>query len=244
MLLLFLFQLRPAYVEPVDLGARRFQSLIAFLYRRRVCRDARIIQVTLAVRGRVERAFSRGVETVSALLPVSNIDVVVRADRLVIPETGMGGYGPSADVVYLTIDPATPNLFTGFDPEFVATLGHELHHCVRHGGPGYGGTLGEALVTEGLACHFETELRGGAVPFYARALEDNALEALWARAKLELKNSSYDHDAWFFGSSAKGIPRHTGYSVGFSIVAQYVRSRGTSASRLWAEPAEAFYVGA
>src|SRR6266852_4448589 len=145
------------------------------------------------VRERVERAFSRGVEAVSALLPVSNIDVVVRADPFVLPETGMGSYSPSADVVYLTIDPANPNLFTDFDAEFLTTLGHELHHCMRHGGPGYGGTLGEALVTEGLACHFETELRGGVVPFYARALEDKALEALWARATSELKNSSYDH---------------------------------------------------
>ncbi len=195
------------------------------------------------VRERVERAFARGVEAVTALLPASNIDVVVRADPFVIPETGMVSVSPAADVVYLTIDPANPNLFTDFDTEFVAALGHELHHCMRHGGPGYGCTLGEALVTEGLACHFETELRGGAVPFYARALEDNVLEAMWGRAKSELKTSSYDHDAWFFGSSERGIPRHTGYSLGFSIVAQYVRNRATPASRLWAEPAEAFYDG-
>lgn len=196
------------------------------------------------VRERVENAFSHGVATLSALLPIANIDVVVQANAFVIPETGMVGYSPAADVLYFTLDPANPNLWQDFDTEFLATLGHELHHCLRHGGPGYGRTLGEALVSEGLACHFETELRGGAIPFYARALDSGALEAMRARAHAELTSTAYNHKAWFFGSSAPDIPRHTGYAVGFSIVAQYIHRGGTPASRLWDVPAEAFYSGA
>lgn len=113
------------------------------------------------VRERIEKTFFYGVTTISALLPIADIDVIVQASTFVIPETGMGGWSPAADVLYISIDPANPNLLRDFDTEFLATLGHELHHCLRHGGPGYGRTLGEALVSEGLACHFETELRGG-----------------------------------------------------------------------------------
>ena len=193
-----------------------------------------------AVRERVEIAFSHGVETLAGLLPIANVDVIVQANAIVVPETGMAGYSPWADALYITIDPANPNLFRDFDTEFLATLGHELHHCMRHGGPGYGRTLGEALVSEGLACHFETELRGGIAPFYARALDVGTLEAMRARAHAE-RNSSYKHRAWFFGSSEDGIPKYTGYSVGFSIVAQYIHNCGTPASRLWDAPAEAFY---
>lgn len=192
------------------------------------------------LRERVESVFSRGVEAISALLPVSNIDVIVRAGPA-IPEIGIGGYTFAADLLRLTIEPDNPNLLMDFDTKFLAMLGHEIHHCMRHDGPGYGRTLGEALVSEGLACHFEAELLGSAVPFYAVALDGSALEAMRARAHLELKSSPYNHDAWFFGSSELGIPRHTGYALGFSIVAQYIERCGTPASRLWDVPAEAFY---
>ena len=69
------------------------------------------------------------------------------------------------------------------------------------------------------------------------------LEAMCARAHAELNSLSYNHKAWFFGYSEQGIPRHSGYSVGFSIVAQYRQRCGTPASQLWGVPAEAFYGG-
>lgn len=194
-----------------------------------------------ALRGRVEAAFLDSVQRVALLLPIANIDVVVSCSKFVVPETGVAGYCPSADVLYITIDPENPNLLLNFDAEFLATLGHELHHCMRQGGPGYGRTLGEALVSEGLACHFETELRGGASPFYARALDASSLTALRERAHAD-RNSSYKHRAWFFGSTSEGIPMYAGYSVGFSIVAHYIDGHGIPASRLWNAPSDAFYL--
>jgi uncharacterized protein YjaZ len=192
-----------------------------------------------ALRGRVEAAFSDSVQRVALLLPIANVDVVVSCSKFVVPETGFAGFCPSADVLYISIDPENPNLLPNFDVEFLATLGHELHHCMRNGGPGYGRTLGEALVSEGLACHFETELRGGASPFYARALDASSLRALRERAHTE-RNSPYKHRAWFFGSP-EGIPMYAGYSVGFSIVAPYIDRHGIPASRLWNAPSGAFY---
>jgi uncharacterized protein YjaZ len=193
-----------------------------------------------ALRSRVEGAFLDSVRRVSLLLPIDTIDVVVSCSKFVVPETGFGGYCPSADVLYIWIDPQNPNLLANFDAEFLATLGHELHHCMRNRGPGYGRTLGEALVSEGLACHFETELRGGAVPFYARALDAGSLTALRERAHAA-RNSSYNHRAWFFGSQSEGIPMYAGYSVGFSIVGHYMDRHGIQASRLWNAPADAFF---
>jgi hypothetical protein len=193
------------------------------------------------VRERVESAFAQGVTTISALLPIADIDVVVQATAFVIPETGIAGYTPAADTVYITIDPANPHLWKDFNTEFLATLGHELHHCLRIDGPGYGRILGEVLVSEGLACHFETELRGDTPPFYACALDNQALEAMRARANAELTSTSYNRRTWLFGSAEQGMPRHTGYSLGFSIVAQYIGGCGTPASRLWDVPAAVFY---
>jgi uncharacterized protein YjaZ len=187
---------------------------------------------------RLEDVFSQSVETLAAMLPVKNVDVIVQAGKRVIPETGIGGFSPSAEVVYITIDPGHPTFPSVLETEFLATLGHELHHCARHTGPGYGHTLGEALVTEGLATNFEAELRGGKAPFYACAVRGADLESLAQRAKPELRSSKYDHRAWFFGSDAKELPRYAGYSLGFSIVATYLSRHATFASRLCGLPAE------
>jgi uncharacterized protein YjaZ len=193
---------------------------------------------------RVEAAFARSVESIVALLPVNDVDVVVQAGRRVMPETGIAGRSLSAEVVHITLDPDHPALAATFEAEFLAALGHELHHCARRGGPGYGRTLGEALITEGLACHFEAELRDGAVPFHARAVQADMLKWVAARARPELGRSPYDHQAWFFGSEAENLPRHAGYSLGFRIVAQYISQYATSASRLWDVPAEKILVDA
>jgi uncharacterized protein YjaZ len=172
------------------------------------------------------------------MLPVKNVDVIVQAGKQVIPETGIGGFSPSAELVYITIDPGHPTFPGVLDTEFLATLGHELHHCARHTGPGYGHTLGEALVTEGLATNFEVELRGGKAPFYACAVQGHDLELLAQRARPELRSSKYVHRAWFFGAAAKGFPRFSGYSLGFNIVAAYILRHATSAACLWGVPAE------
>lgn len=189
----------------------------------------------------INEAFARGARKSCALIPVSYIDVVVQASQHVIPEIGLLGQCYQPDVVYLSIDPENRNLSRAFDTEFIAALGHELHHAMRHRGPAYGDTLGQALVSEGLACHFETELRAGEAPFYAKAFDTSELEVFFAKAKGELHERPYDHRAWFFGSDSSGLPRHIGYSLGFWLVDRYIESRGIPASQLWDSPPEEFY---
>jgi uncharacterized protein YjaZ len=190
---------------------------------------------------RIHTTFGRAVETISAMIPVEDVDVVVRPGGRVIPELGMGGHSPSGSAVYLTLDPDNPKLSIQFEQVFTATLGHELHHCARHKGAGYGRTLGEALISEGLACHFESELPGGKVPFYAQAVHGDELTNLLERARPELFSSLYDHRVWFFGSPTQGIPRHAGYSMGFRTVQTYIVHNRIPASKLWALPADRFW---
>lgn len=74
----------------------------------------------------------------------------------------MGGSPPAANRVFIAADPDNAHFVSSLEREFLFSLGHERHHCLRWSAVGYGDTLDEALVTEGLACHFETELRSGA----------------------------------------------------------------------------------
>ncbi len=181
---------------------------------------------------RITFEFKTSVNRITSLLPIKDIDVVISASAEVIPETGLGGFCPENGLIYLKIDPNNSNLLDRFSEEFMATLGHEMHHCMRWKTVGYGSTLEEALITEGLACSFETELRTSGTPFYATALDERELRELWSKAKSELSSKSYDHVAWFFGSYARRIPKHAGYSLGFHIVEKYIKRTNIPSSRL------------
>lgn len=186
----------------------------------------------------ISNEFDASIRRIKALLPVSDVDVVVKPGKSVLPEIGLIGHCPSSEVVYITIDPEHPDLLNNFSEEFLGTLGHELHHCVRNKSTGYGEELGEALVSEGLACHFETELRQDTKPIYINDVPLENIVELLRLAKRELNNKEYDHNAWFFGSREKAIPRYFGYAFGYYLVSRYIKKTGVPASQLFDKHAD------
>ena len=47
---------------------------------------------------------------------------------------------------------------------------------------------------------------------------------LYQKAKKEFDNFNYDHKAWFFvGSLKDNIPRWAGYTIGFTMVGNYLK---------------------
>ncbi|GGO27498.1 DUF2268 domain-containing putative Zn-dependent protease [Deinococcus humi] len=108
-------------------------------------------------------------------------------------------------------------------------MAHELHHARRWQGPGYGQTLLEVLVSEGLAQMNELDERGGQLPPYAQA--DVDLEALWTRALPLLDRSDHRFEAWFYGSEADGLTRWSGYSLGYELVRRHLARVGGNAAR-------------
>jgi uncharacterized protein YjaZ len=117
----------------------------------------------------------------------------------------------------------------------MGTLAHELHHAARNQGPGYGKTLGEALVSEGLAQAFEADITGH-VPFYAVALDAVTLDRVSKVALPDLDREDYNHNSWFFGDGEE-FPRHGGYSVGYAVVMAHLAASGQSAAALATLPA-------
>jgi uncharacterized protein YjaZ len=163
------------------------------------------------VRAVAEAALTRH----AARLALDGVDVAIYITPWTLPETGVGGYAPLPHWVQVTLTPENSHFAACWRTEMPATLAHELHHARRWRGPGYGRTLLEVLVSEGLAQHFEAAERGGP-PLYAR-IEAN-LEPLWQRAQGELDAPHYDHAAWFFGSEVADLPRWAGYALGYELV--------------------------
>ncbi|MGK9175114.1 DUF2268 domain-containing protein [Yokenella regensburgei] len=158
-------------------------------------------------------------EQAKRLMPVPSLDVVVKAGTFVIPEKGHLGYCPEAGLVYITVDPENP-LFCKNEAHSVERMfAHELHHAARWAGPGYGSSLGEVIVSEGLAGHFSLELFGGE-PEPWESLTSDILPSCRPLLLENWHRTDYDHNAWFFGTGK--LPRWLGYTAGFNLICRYL----------------------
>ncbi len=176
-------------------------------------------------------------DTAARQISVSGTIVTVTTDLgRVIPGWGVGGFTLNAANVELAVDPRLDDaLLAQRLPQMAA---HELHHVARYRGPGYGQTLLEALVSEGLADHYAVDLLA-IVPPWSRALSASDLELWLERAREELDSPGYDHGAWFIGRGT--MPVWAGYSIGFELVSRYRAAHpGATAASLVDTPAEAF----
>lgn len=153
-------------------------------------------------------------------LKANAIDIIfVSAPFLAIPEYGIGGNSPGPNHVYVSFDPKSKKITK---EGLVETLLHEIHHCMRWRDPGYGETLGEAMISEGMACLYEEEY-SGKPPIYA-TVDISTKER--EHAKKLINDSSYDHSEWFFGT--KNIPRWFGYTYGYQLCKEYAVKHKTN----------------
>lgn len=172
------------------------------------------------------------------VMPLPSLDVVVKSGTFVIPEKGHHGLCPESGVVYITVDPENPAFCKNDGQSLERMFAHELHHAARWAGPGYGVTLGEVIVSEGLAGYFSLELLGGK-PELWESLSSDAVQPYLEQLHEDWDRTDYDHNAWFYGT--RHLPRWLGYTAGFNLVSRYLLAApNLRASTLANANAEAF----
>jgi hypothetical protein len=164
-------------------------------------------------------------------LRADRIDVLVVPGTNLIPDWDCNGYTHGPWRITINVDPGCDGREKRpLAAQLRAMLAHEVHHAMRSRGPGYGSTLGEALVTEGLAQCYEEEV-GCPTSNYAVAVRGPTLAKLALLAKGELWSEDYNHPKWFFGSKSDStFPWSGGYSLGYQVMRGWLDRAGVSAS--------------
>ena len=171
-------------------------------------------------RGQILSEIEATREALAKLVPAPALAVELRhAPGRVMPEIGMVGYAPSAGHFSLTFDSTNPHFAPSLaDGTLRRQVAHEVHHCLRHAGPGYGQSLGEALVSEGLAGQCVNRLYGTPPEPWEKALAPRDAWRFLANDKT-LAWPMYDHSAWFFGTGE--YPRWLGYTLGYLLAGRW-----------------------
>lgn len=172
----------------------------------------------------LERLTRHALNRVTTLLPDISTRLFVDVDSEgAIPETGIGGYtDPISGVVSISLDITERDVAESLRVWLPAELAHELDHTARiQVGPGYGSTLIDEMVTEGMADAFSLQSFSEIprIP-WDHALTKGQERTVWARARRHL-GQNVDHAEWFFGSGE--LPRWAGYTIGFDIVSGYLQ---------------------
>lgn len=168
------------------------------------------------------------------------LDLTVRGTNWPMPKAlrvSGSAYGPGR--IDIVIDTSAGFSGEELHQAMLRTIYHEFHHVLRWDGPGYGQTLGEALVSEGLAQHFVHEMMTCPAEPWENAIDGAELLEAQSLAAQEFDAKQYDHSKWFFGSGK--LSRWTGYTVGFDMVAKYLAEHSdTTALHSATTPASEF----
>jgi len=160
---------------------------------------------------------------VNALLPgpATTIVVAIGKPSLLIPQTGENGFtSPTTGQVSLQFGrPAQTSLTRTFDLWMPRDAAHEVNHSVRIlDGTGFGTTLLQQMITEGIATAFDQAAFPGPPDPWTQAITPAQECALWEKAKPQLGAAGL-YNRWMFGGS--GLPHWTGFTIGYHIINDY-----------------------
>ncbi len=203
---------------------------------------------------RVARALEAGVAALKAADPsviVPDLTVLLvlgdpTNDHFLNEVQGLSGFGGISSYIAITVWPTQLVL-----DRLEAIAVHELHHNVRYSPGGIVWnpdtvTVGEHVVSEGLADTFAAELFGdtGYTHFVTDATRSDDQVLAKVATGLDVTGMQ-DFAGWvlgdatarLFGGSPVGLPTGAGYAAGVRLVAAYVEAEGTTAAQNVRTPA-------
>lgn len=154
--------------------------------------------------------------------PTSMDILIERGNETVTLETGMRTEIARSNLATFVFDPYNENFSETLKSGLISRqMVNTSHRAMRAAGPGYGFTLGGAMVSEGLAAQFVRLVCDSKAEPWDDVLPDEDLGAHWPDQRT-LMNTKFDHGEWFSGAGDK--PKWLGYTIGTKIVENWLLS--------------------
>ena len=172
--------------------------------------------------------FQRAEAALAAKAHVPALDILVagRDPSAVIPELGMGAWAMSPTLVIVAVAPDCQTFETALNDGAIARqIVHEANHCLRWSAGPRARTLGEAIVSEGLAGHYVAHVLDTPPEPWERAVPSGQLSQ-WMPGGDELARTGYNHSDWFFGTG--DYPRWLGYTLGYDLIGRWLAQEGST----------------
>ncbi len=193
----------------------------------------------------LSQVIAHALARINALLPgPPTVIMVSYGGSDVIPQTGTSGEtNPGTGVLTVTFG-QTPRASPGMIMKLwlPRSLSHEIDHSVRIlAGPGFGVSLLEEVISEGISSAFDLAAFPGPPSPWDRAISRTQECALWKQAQPLLGQTDL-YDQWFFGGP--GVPHWAAFTIGYDIVTDYhQRHADASWSAITAASATAILAG-
>jgi hypothetical protein len=172
---------------------------------------------------------------IQSLIPLDSIAIKLAiSSSNVLPFIGVGArtnMDDSGITIEYYYDPENPNFKI---ESLINGLVHECHHGSRMSLPNWPLTLLELMVREGLADHFMVEVTNCEQPQWSKALTKEEIKQYMILVKpiLCIEHESWNAEfnekyffPWMFGKSGENpIPAWTGYTLGWTIVENYLKA--------------------
>lgn len=126
------------------------------------------------------------------------------------------------------------NILNILQVELPLTLYHEFSHVTRTQHLGYGETLLDRLIDEGIGCFVEqSSLPGRKIPYIQKIAGE---KMLWKKTVRLFDSKEYNYSEWFFGTGK--LPAWIGYRFGYLVIQNFMKKNPVSLADLVRTPSK------
>ncbi|WP_448567709.1 DUF2268 domain-containing putative Zn-dependent protease [Thalassotalea ganghwensis] len=177
-------------------------------------------------------------------IELPNLDIVISPclDEYKNESGIMGSASSQIYVIDIGLDADRKDLVDIINHKLTAVMAHEMHHVLRATSGVQEKKLFQVLISEGLACHFETKFNTHVVKEFFDEVRKYEWLDLYNKMQANLENTDFDYPVYFGGQNIAKFPNRAGYWVGFNLVSEYINKHGGCAVTLVGTPAEELVV--
>jgi len=175
----------------------------------------------------IQQEIHRHIPKICEFLDLKNVDICINHDPTASsPTTGLGGTSFNPSTLMLSVNVDHPDLRKNITTLMGELLSHEMHHCARMEHMDEAKNLRDYLVTEGLACLFESEFNGGNVSSLFSEVQHTDWKELYNAALSHFEDEDFSFKYWFFNTSSDKIPKYAGYWLGYNMAKTFMEESG------------------